>query len=82
MSYRFSQDASRSEAAGALTRFAESDARILEPDPINLFALDVGTYDKTILTNELLSAPRFPDYPEDPYLINENELKDLDQLLA
>lgn len=140
MSYRFSQDVSRSEAAVALIRFAESDARILEPDPLYLSVRDAGTYDKTILTDELLSTPsdlpevtqdqlpgewkgtgyttckdgggkyrdfqeadiaflaqngfnftrlalgfstlRFPDYPEDPYQVNENELKDLDQLLA
>ena len=140
MSFRFSQDVSRSEAVTALVRFEESDARILEPDAVYLFALDAGTYDKAILTDELLSSPsglpevaqkqlpsewkgtgytsckdggskyrdfreediaflaengfnfarlalgfstlRFPDYPEDPYLINENELKDLDQLLA
>lgn len=125
MSFRFSQDVSRSEAVTALVRFEESDARILEPDAVYLFALDAGTYDKAILTDELpsewkgtgytsckdggskyrdfreediaflaengfnftrlalgFSTLRFPDYPEDPYLINENELKDLDQLLA
>ena len=25
---------------------------------------------------------RYPDYPKDPYLVNENELKELDQLIA
>lgn len=140
MTYAFDRDVNRAEAVTALVRFAESDARILESDPVYRSALDIGTYDRTILTDELLAAPselpevtqnqlpsewkgaglsackdghhkyrdfqeadvaflaengfnfmrlffgfntlRFPDEPADGYLVNENELRDLDQLLA
>lgn len=140
MTYGFDRDVTRSEAAIALTRYAESNARILEPDAVYIATSDVGEYDRSIITDEIIAgAPelpdvtqeklpsqwkgtglsgckdgvqtyrdfqesdiaflaqngfnftrlafgfdtlRFPDNPADPYLVNENELKDLDQLLA
>ena len=132
----------RAEAICAVLRLAETDPAILEPEGIYVQLADVGIYDKSIITDELLSADsdlpevtqahlpsdwkgtglsssknsgsgagctdfretdlklladngfnfarvffsfstlRFPDYPEDGRLVNENELRDLDQLIA
>lgn len=132
----------REEAICAVLRLAETDPAILEPEGTYVQLSDAGTYDKSIITDELLSADsdlpdvtqaqlpaqwkgaglscnknegsgagytdfretdiklladngfnftriffsfsflRFPDYPEDVRLVNENELRDLDQLIA
>lgn len=132
----------REEAICAVLRLAETDPAILEPEGIYVQLADVGPYDKSIITDELLNADsdlpevtqehlpsdwkgtglsssknsgsgaectdfretdiklladngfsfariffsfstlRFPDYPEDGRLVNENELRDLDQLIA
>ena len=132
----------REEAICAVLRLGETDPAILEPEGVYVQLVDVGTYDKSIITDELLNAnsglpevtqahlpsdwkgaglssskndgsgagctdfretdikfladngfnfariffgfstPRFPDYPEDGRLVNENELRDLDQLIA
>ena len=132
----------REEAICAVLRRAETDPAILEPEGTYVQLADVGTYDKSIITDELLNADsdlpevtqahlpsnwkgaglscsknegsgagcidfretdiklladtgfnftriffsfstlRFPDYPEDGRLVNENELRDLDQLIA
>lgn len=140
MTYGFGQDVSFEEAIRAVTRLMESNAKITEEAPVYVPVTEVGAYDKTILTDELLSADsdlpevtqsqlpstwkgtglssckdgrhmyrhfresdldflkengfnflrlfygfdtlRFPDYPKDGRLINENELKELDQLIA
>lgn len=132
----------REEAICAVLRLAELDPAILEPEGTYVQLADVGSYDKTIITDDLLNADtdlpevtqaqlpsdwkgaglssnknegcgagysdfretdikfladngfnftrvffgfstlRFPDYPEDGRLVNENELRDLDQLIA
>lgn len=130
----------RRDAIAAVLRLGELDAALLEPDGEYISVADVGVYDKTIITDALLSAPsnlteptqsvlpskwkgaglsssknrveeykgfsegdirllsdngfnftrvffgfetlRFPDFPEDGRLVNENELRDLDQLIA
>lgn len=132
----------REEAICAVLRLAETDPAILEPEGTYVQLADVGTYDQSIITDELLNADsdlpevtqahlpsdwkgaglsssknsgsgagctdfretdikfladngfnfariffsfstlRFPDYPEDGRLVNENELRDLDQLIA
>ncbi len=132
----------REEAICAVLRLGETDPAILEPEGVYVQLADVGTYDKTIITDERLNADsdlpevtqaqlpsqwkgaglssskndgsgaectdfretdiklladngfnfariffsfstlRFPDYPEDGRLVNENELRDLDQLIA
>lgn len=132
----------REEAICAVLRLGELDPATLEPEGVYMELNEVGTYDKTILTDELLSADtdlpdvtqaqlptewkgaglssskndggsnfctdfretdikfladngfnfariffsfstlRFPDYPEDGRLVNKNELRDLDQLIA
>lgn len=140
MTYGFGQDVSVEEAIRAVTRLVESNAKITAEDPVYVPVTEAGTYDKTILTDELLSADsdlpevtqsqlpstwkgaglssckdgrhtyrhfresdvmflsengfnflrlffgldtlRFPDYPEDGRLVNENELRELDQLIA
>lgn len=140
MTYGFGQDVSFEEAVRAVTRLVESNAKITAEDPVYVPVTEVGTYDKTILTDELLSEDsdlpevtqsqlpstwkgtglssckdgrhmyrhfresdldflkkngfnflrlfygfdtlRFPDYPKDGHLVNENELKELDQLIA
>lgn len=140
MTYDFSKDVSFEDAVRALTRLIESNAKITEEDPVYISLDEVGTYDSTIITEELLSRVdefpvvsqaelpsewkgcglscckdgrhiyrdfresdiaflaengfnfarlffgfdtlRFPDYPEDGQLVNENELKELDQLIA
>ena len=131
----------REEAICAVLRLGELDPATLEPEGIYVQLADAGTYDKAIITDELLHADtdlpevtqdqlptqwkgaglgsskndggafctdfretdikfladngfnfariflsfstlRFPDYPEDGRLVNENELRDLDQLIA
>lgn len=132
----------REEAICAVLRLGELSPATLEPEGVYVQLSDVGTCDKTIITDELLSADtglpdvtqaqlpsewrgaglgsskndggsnfctdfretdikfladngfnfariffsfstlRFPDYPEDGRLVNENELRDLDQLIA
>lgn len=132
----------REEAICAVLRLGETDPAILEPEGTYVQLSDVGSYDKTIITDDLLNADtdlpevtqaqlpsdwkgvglgssknegigagctdfretdikfladngfnftriffslstlRFPDYPEDGRLVNENELRDLDQLIA
>lgn len=132
----------REEAICAVLRLGEVSPATLEPEGVYVQLSEIGTYDKTILTDELLSADtdlpevtqvqlpsewkgaglgsskndggsnfctdfretdikfladngfnfariffsfstlRFPDYPENARLINENELRDLDQLIA
>ncbi len=132
----------REDAICAVLRLAETDPAILEPEGTYVQLSDVRTYDKSIITDELLNAEsdlpevtqaqlpsqwkgaglssnknegsgagyndfretdiklvadsgfnftriflsfsflRFPDYPEDGRLVNENELRDLDQLIA
>lgn len=132
----------REEAVCAALRLGELSPATLEPEGVYVQLSDIGVYDKTILTDELLSADtdlpdvtqaqlpsewkgaglgsskndggsnfctdfretdikflsdngfnfariffsfstlRFPDYPEDGRLVNENELRDLDQLIA
>ena len=130
----------RRDAITAVLRFGELDAAVLEPDGEYISVADVGGYDRSIITDALLSAPsdlpeptqsalpsqwqgaglsssknrvddyksfsegdirllsdngfnftrvffgfetlRFPDFPEDGRLVNENELQDLDQLVA
>lgn len=51
--------------------FRESDLDFLEENGFNFLRLFYG-----------FDTLRFPDYPEDGRLVNENELKDLDQLIA
>lgn len=140
MTYGFGQDVSFEEAIRAVTRLVESSPRITAEDPVYVPVTEVGGYDTTIITNDLLSADsnlpevtqsqlpstwkgtglssckdgrdiyrhfresdvtflsengfnflrlffgfdtlRFPDYPEDGRLVNENELRELDQLIA
>lgn len=140
MTYGFGQDVSFEEAVRALTRLVESNAKITAEDPVYLSVTEVGGYDPSIITDELLSADsdlpevtqsvlpaswkgtglscckdgrhiyrhfresdlafleengfnflrlffgldtlRFPDYPEDGRLVNENELREMDQLIA
>lgn len=140
MTYGFDKDVSFEEAVRAVTRLVESTARITAEDAVYIPVSDVGGYDGTIITPELLSAEsslpdvtqsqlpsewkgfglscnkdgrhtyrhfkksdvtflaengfnflrlffgfdtlRFPDYPDDGRLVNENELKELDQLIA
>ena len=140
MTFGFGQDVSFEEAVRAVTRLVESNAKITAEEPNYVPVTDTSTYDKTIITDELLSANsnlpevsqsqlpstwkgaglssckdgrhiyrhfkesdvtflaengfnflrllfgfdtlRFPDYPEDGRLINENELRELDQLIA
>lgn len=140
MTYGFGQDVCFEEAVRAVTRLVESNAKITAEDPVYVPVTEAGTYDKTILTDELLAADsdlpdvtqnqlpsswkgtglssckdgrhmyrsfresdvtflsengfnflrlffgfdtlRFPDYPEDGRLVNENELQELDQLIA
>ena len=132
----------REEAICAVLRLGETDPAILEPEGTYVQLSDVGSYDKTIITDDLLNADtdlpevtqaqlpsdwkgaglgssknegvgagctdfretdikfladngfnftriffslstlRFPDYPEDGRMVNENELRDLDQLIA
>ena len=132
----------REEAICAVLRLGETDPAILEPEGTYVQLSDVGSYDKTIITDDLLNSDtnlpevtqaqlpsdwkgvglsssknegigagctdfretdikfladngfnftriffslstlRFPDYPEDGRLVNENELRDLDQLIA
>lgn len=132
----------REEAICAVLRLGETDPTILEPEGTYVQLSDVGTYDQTVITDDLLntdadlpevtqaqlptewkgaglssskngggaasctdfretdikfladngfnfariffsfSTLRFPDYPEDGRLVNENELRDLDQLIA
>lgn len=132
----------REEAICAVLRLGELSPATLEPEGVYVQLSEVGTYDKTIITDELLNADsdlpevtqaqlpadwkgaglsssknegsgvfctdfretdikfladngfnfariffsfstlRFPDYPEDGRLVNENELRDLDQLIA
>ena len=132
----------REEAICAVLRLGELSPATLEPEGVYVQLSEVGTYDKTILTDELLGADtalpevtqaqlptewkgaglssskndggsnfctdfretdikfladngfnftriffslstlRFPDYPEDGRLVSENELRDLDQLIA
>lgn len=140
MTYGFGKDVSFEEAVRAVTRLVESNAKITAETPVYVPLSEVDTYDKSILTNELLSANsdlpevthtqlpstwkgaglsgckdrryiyrhfresdvtflaengfnflrlfygfdtlRFPNYPKDGRLVNENELKELDQLIA
>ncbi len=140
MTYGFDQDVSFEDAVRAVTRLAESNAAILAEEPSYIPVTEVGNYDSTIITDQLLSEEsslpevsqeqlpsswkgfglssckdgrhiyrhfresdvtflaengfnflrvffgfntlRFPDYPEDGRLVNENELKELDQLVA
>ena len=140
MTYGFGKDVSFEEAVRAVTRLVESNAKITAETPVYVPLSEVGTYDQSIITNELLSADsdlpevthtqlpstwkgaglssckdgrhiyrhfresdvtflaengfnflrlfygfdtlRFPDYPKDGRLVNENELKELDQLIA
>ncbi len=132
----------REEAICAVLRLGELDPTVFEPEGAYVQLSDIGSYDKTIITDELLNANsdlpevtqavlpstwqgvglgsskndgsgafctdfretdikfladngfnfariffsfstlRFPDYPEDGRLVNENELRDLDQLIA
>ena len=132
----------REEAICAVLRLGELSPATLEPEGVYMQLSDVGTYDKGIITDDLLNAEsdlpevtqaqlpaewkgaglgsskndggsnfctdfretdiqfladngfnfariffsfstlRFPDYPEDGRLVNENELRDLDQLIA
>ena len=132
----------REEAICAVLRLGELSPATLEPEGVYIQLSDVGTYDKGIITDDLLNAEsdlpevtqaqlpaewkgaglgsskndggsnfctdfretdiqfladngfnfariffsfstlRFPDYPEDGRLVNENELRDLDQLIA
>ena len=136
------EELTREEAICAVLRLGETDPAILEPEGTYVQLSDVGSYDKTIITDDLLNADtdlpevtqaqlpsdwkgvglgssknegigagctdfretdikfladngfnftriffslstlRFPDYPEDGRLVNENELRDLDQLIA
>lgn len=140
MTYGFERDVSFEEAVRAVTRLVESNARITAEEPVYVPVTEAGTYDKTIITDQLLSADsalpevtkdrlpstwkgaglssckdgrhtyrhfresdvtflaengfnflrlffgfntlRFPDYPEDVRQVNENELRELDQLIA
>ncbi len=134
----------RADAIRAALRFGETDHFVFAKEGDYYHISEVGTYDKTIITDELLNAPtdlpevtqekfptewkgagiahsknfsgenytyyreyqesdfvflaengfnfsrvfisfstlRFPDFPEDPRMINEDELKDLDQMIA
>lgn len=132
----------REEAICAVLRLGEIDPAVFEPEARYLSLSEVGTYDRTIITDALLNASidlpevtqaklpsawrgaglsnsknegvgtgctdfretdikfladngfnfarvffsfstlRFPDYPADGRLVNENELRDLDQLVA
>lgn len=140
MTYGFDKDVSFEEAVRALTRMVESNAKITAETPVYVPLSEVGTYDKSVITGELLSSDsklpevahdslptewkgaglssckdgrhiyrhfresdvvflaengfnflrlffgfdtlRFPDYPEDERMVNENELKELDRLIA
>ena len=139
-SSRLGEPLTRKDAISAVLRLAETDPAILEPDGVYQLLGDVGGYDRSILTDELLHAPsalpeptqgalpaawkgvglstnkdirnvyrdfqeadiqfladngfnfariffdfetlRFPNYPEDSRMVNEKELKELDQLIA
>ena len=140
MTYGFGEDVSVEEAIRAVTRLVESNAKITAEEPVYVPVTETGTYDKTIITDELLTGDsdlpdvtqsqlpstwrgtglssckdgrhiyrhfresdvtflsengfnflrlffgfdtlRFPNYPEDGRLVNENELRELDQLIA
>jgi hypothetical protein len=51
--------------------FRESDVTFLAENGFNFLRVFFG-----------FNTLRFPDYPEDGYLVNENELRELDQLIA
>ena len=53
---------SREDAVRALTRLIESNAKITEPEPSYLSVIDVGGYDRSIITDALLAAET--DLPE------------------
>lgn len=137
-SLRMADPLTRREALVYLWRLVEGTPNLLEGNHY-LPANEIGNYDKSIITDELLNAPsdlpepthtqlpvqwkgagiskykdaniycefregdiaflaengfnctrlffgfptlRYPDYPEDAYLVNETEFKDLDQLIA
>lgn len=140
MAYGFGEDVSVEEAIRAVTRLVESNAKITAEDPVYVPVTETSTYDKTIITDELLAGDsdlpevtqsqlpstwkgtglssckdgrhiyrhfresdvtflsengfnflrlffgfdtlRFPNYPEDGRMVNENELRELDQLIA
>lgn len=63
---------SKNTGSGAMhSDFRETDLKFLADNGFNFARIFLS-----------LSSLRFPDYPADPRLVNENELRDLDQLLA
>lgn len=62
----------KNEGCGAgYSDFRETDIKLLADNGFNFTRVFFG-----------FSTLRFPDYPEDGRLVNENELRDLDQLIA
>lgn len=62
---------SRKDGKHVYRDFSEADIAFLAENGFNFARIFFG-----------FSTLRFPDYPDDPYLVNENELRDLDQLIA
>ena len=63
---------SKNDGGGAeCTDFRETDIKFLADNGFNFARIFLG-----------FSTLRFPNYPEDASLVNENELRDLDQLIA
>ena len=70
-SWRGAGISTRKGSAEQYTHFSETDVRFLAENGFNFTRLFY-----------VFSTIRYPDYPEDPRIVNENELKELDQLLA
>lgn len=62
---------SRKDGQHTYRDFSEGDIAFLAENGFNFARIFFG-----------FSTLRFPDYPDNPHLVNENELRDLDQLIA